>query len=144
MQVQFVTSVSVIAPEPPASRRLYLNTLGLPLEQRDEDYFATDRIPGSKHFGVWPLSQAAQACYGTPDWPSEIPRPQASIEFEVADTDAVAAAAQELQTQGYTLLHPPRTEPWGQTVARILSPEGLIVGLSYAPALHDAQPDPPT
>jgi hypothetical protein len=93
--------------------------------------------------GVWPLSQAAQACYGTPDWPHDVPIPQASIEFEVANADAVTDAAQELQTQGYALLHPPRTEPWGQTVARILSPECLIVGLSFAPSLH-AQSDPAT
>jgi catechol 2,3-dioxygenase-like lactoylglutathione lyase family enzyme len=141
MQVQFITSVAVIAPDPPASRKLYLNTLGLPLEQLDGDYFASEHIAGSKHFGVWPLSQAAQACYGTPDWPREVPVPQASIEFEVASAGAVAGAAQELKTQGYALLHPPRTEPWGQTVARILSPEGLIVGLSFAPSLH-AQSDP--
>jgi hypothetical protein len=25
----------------------------------------------------------------------------------------------------------------GQTVARLQSPEGVIVGISYAPALHD-------
>ena len=29
-------------------------------------------------------------------------------------------------------------EPWGQTVARMLSDEGLIVGLSFAPALRGA------
>jgi catechol 2,3-dioxygenase-like lactoylglutathione lyase family enzyme len=143
MQVQFITSVAVIAADPPESRKLYLDTLGLPLEQLDEDYFASEHIPGCKHFGVWPLSQAAQACYGTPDWPHDVPIPQASIEFEVANSDAVTDAAQELQTQGYALLHPPRTEPWGQTVARILSPEGLIVGLSFAPSLHD-QSDPTT
>jgi hypothetical protein len=29
-----------------------------------------------------------------------------------------------------------REEPRGQTVARMLSSEGLIVGISYAPAMH--------
>ena len=62
--------------------------------------------------------------------------PQASIEFDVADAAAVTAAAEELQQAGYELLHPPREEPWGQTVARLQSPEGVIVGLSYAPTLH--------
>ncbi|MGZ4506362.1 MAG: VOC family protein [Blastococcus sp.] len=137
MQVQFIASISVIAPDPAASRRLYLDTLGLPLEQRG-DYYASERIPGSKHFGVWPLSEAAQACYGTADWPSDVPVPQASIEFEVADADSVADAAREREGNGYTLLHPARTEPWGQTVARMLSDEGLVVGLSFAPALHGA------
>jgi len=27
--------------------------------------------------------------------------------------------------------------PWGQVVARLLSPEGAVVGLSFAPSLHD-------
>lgn len=136
MQVQFIASISVIVPNPAASRRLYLDTLGLPLEQHGE-YYASERIPGSKHFGVWPLTEAAQACYGVADWPRDVPTPQASIEFEVADADAVIEAARELETNGYTLLHPARTEPWGQTVARMLSDEGLIVGLSFAPSLHD-------
>jgi catechol 2,3-dioxygenase-like lactoylglutathione lyase family enzyme len=137
MQVQFIASISVIAPDPVASRRLYLDTLGLPLEQRG-DYYASERIPGSKHFGVWPLTEAAQACYGAADWPRNVPIPQASIEFEVADVDAVTEAARELEANGYALLHAARTEPWGQTVARMLSNEGLIVGLSFAPSLHDA------
>jgi hypothetical protein len=85
---------------------------------------------------VWPLAQAAQACFGRPEWPADRTVPQASIEFEVNDADAVAAAGTELERAGFTRLHPARTEPWGQTVARLLSSEGLIVGLSYAPSLH--------
>jgi hypothetical protein len=46
-------------------------------------------------------------------------------------------AARELEQAGYKLLHPPREEPWGQTVARMQSPEGAIIGISYAPVLHD-------
>ena len=56
----------------------------------------------------------------------------------MADAAAVAEAARELEGNGYTLLHPARREPWGQTVARMLSDEGLIVGLSFAPSLHGA------
>ncbi len=33
-----------------------------------------------------------------------------------------------------------RTEPWGQTVARLLTEDGLIVGISYVPAFHDKAP----
>jgi hypothetical protein len=54
--------------------------------------------------------------------------PQASIEFEVDD---VQAAAQELEARGYTLLHPTRTEPWGQTIARLQTPDGLLVGVCF-------------
>jgi hypothetical protein len=41
-----------------------------------------------------------------------------------------------LQQIGHELLHPARDEPWGQTVARLQSPEGAIVGISYVPSLH--------
>lgn len=136
MQVQFIASVAVIAPEPAASRRLYLDALGLPLEPMDDQYYASEKIGGSKHFGVWPLSQAAQACFGTAEWPSDRTVPQASVEFELASADALAPAAAELQQAGYELLHEVRTEPWGQTVARVQSIEGLIIGLSFAPSLH--------
>lgn len=85
---------------------------------------------------VWPLTQAAQACFGRPDWPAERPVPQASVEFEVEDAGAVQVAANELKARGFTLLHDARTEPWGQTVARLQSSEGLIIGLSYVPSTH--------
>jgi hypothetical protein len=49
---------------------------------------------------------------------------------------SVASAAKELQSSGYVLLHDVRTEPWGQTIARIQTPEGAIIGISYAPSLH--------
>ena len=54
--------------------------------------------------GVWPLSQAAQACFGTAEWPADRPVPQVSLEFDVADAEAVAAAAQELQDACHELL----------------------------------------
>jgi hypothetical protein len=60
-----------------------------------------------------------------------------SIEFDVANAAAVKSAAQELEQAGFALLHPARTEPWGQTVARLQSPEGAIVGISYIPMFHD-------
>ena len=62
--------------------------------------------------------------------------PQASVEFEVADSDTVQVAADELKQTGFALLHDARTEPWGQTVARLQSSEGAIIGLSYAPSMH--------
>jgi catechol 2,3-dioxygenase-like lactoylglutathione lyase family enzyme len=136
VEILFVASVSVITPDPAESRRLYVDALGLPLERLDGDYFASERIAGSKHFGVWPLAQAAQACFGTASWPADRPVPQVSVEFEVADAEAVAAAVAELEARGYQLLHGARSEPWGQTVARLQTVEGTVVGLSYAPWLH--------
>lgn len=137
MEIQFVASVAVISADLPASRQLYVDTLGLPLaSESGGEYLHSERIPGTKSFGIWPLSQAAQACFGTEQWPPDVAVPQVSIEFDVADVAGVQAAADELTAAGYVLLHPQREEPWGQTVARLLSPEGAIVGISYVPSMH--------
>ena len=138
MNILFIAGFAVVAPDPPKSRALYVEALGLPLAAgKDGEYWHSENIAGSKHFGVWPLSQAAEACFGTASWPAELTVPQASVEFEVEDADAVTAAGEELKRAGFELLHPARQEPWGQTVVRLLSSEGLIVGVSYAPWFHD-------
>jgi hypothetical protein len=138
MQVLFVSSVSVITPRPAESRKLFMDALQLPLHpaSADDDYHFTDQVDGCKHFGVWPLEQAAQACFGTLEWPADRPVPQISIEFDLASEAAVGQAAQELEDRGYALLHRARTEPWGQVVARLQTLEGAIVGIAYTPSMH--------
>jgi catechol 2,3-dioxygenase-like lactoylglutathione lyase family enzyme len=137
MNIEFLATVAVIAPDPITSRNLYVEALGLPLQGEGDGYYHSEQIAGCKSFGIWPLSQAAQACFGTGQWPAGRPVPQVSIEFDVADAAAVDPAARELEQAGYELLHGTREEPWGQTVARLQSPEGAIIGISYAPVLHD-------
>ena len=132
-----MASCAVITPDPPASRPLFIDALGLPLETSEgDDYAHSEHIDGVKHFGVWPLSQAAQACFGTTEWPADRPVPQACFEFDVSDADAVQAATRELIAAGHTLIHDGRLEPWGQTVARLQSLEGPIIGISFTPWLH--------
>ena len=63
----------------------------------------------------------------------EIPAPQAWLEFEVED---VAKATAELEQRGCQMLVKNRSEPWGQTVSRFLSPEGLLVAVTFTPALR--------
>ncbi|MGZ4600464.1 MAG: VOC family protein [Oryzihumus sp.] len=138
MDIRFVASVSVISAHPVEDRRLFVDALGLPLQPagaEDSDYVFSEAVAGTRHFGVWPLAEAAMACFGQASWPDTHPVPQASIEFEVDD---VQAAARELEARGYTLLHPAKTEPWGQVVARLQTPDGVLVGLSFAPWLHEA------
>jgi catechol 2,3-dioxygenase-like lactoylglutathione lyase family enzyme len=137
MNIEFLATVAVIAPDPVSSRNLYVEALGLPLQGEGDGYYHSEQIAGCKSFGIWPLSQAAQACFGTDQWPAGRPVPQVSIEFDVADAAAVDPAARELEQAGHELLHGAREEPWGQTVARLQSPEGAIIGISYAPVLHD-------
>jgi catechol 2,3-dioxygenase-like lactoylglutathione lyase family enzyme len=134
MNVQFVASIAPIVRDGDAARSFYQEALGLSFEGQGGDYVYTHKLEGTKHFGLWPLSEAATACFGTTEWPADIPIPQASIEFEVAD---VASAATELTAKGYQLIHEARTEPWAQITARLLSPEGLLVAVCYTPAFHD-------
>jgi catechol 2,3-dioxygenase-like lactoylglutathione lyase family enzyme len=137
MNVLFCAGIAVVTADPKTSRKLYVDALGLPLEaDAGGDYFHSEHVEGTRHFGVWPLTQAAQACFGSDEWPADVTVPQASIEFEVATADAVGEAAAELEERGFRLVHAAREEPWGQTVARLLSTEGLIVGISYAPWFH--------
>ena len=135
MEVQFVASVSVIVKDGDAACDFYATALGLSFEGGGEgDYAFTEQLDGVKHFGLWPLAEAAKACFGADEWPADVEVPQASIEFEVGD---VEAAARELEGRGYRLLHAARTEPWTQVTARLLSPEGLLVAVCYTPWFHE-------
>jgi catechol 2,3-dioxygenase-like lactoylglutathione lyase family enzyme len=137
MEIEFIASMAVITPDHAASARLYVDALGLPLEAAEgDDYLHSQDIDGARHFGVWPLHQAAHSCFGTETWPADRPVPHASVEFEVGDADAVQAGADELRAAGFDVLHDARTEPWGQTVARLQSLEGVIVGISFMPSMH--------
>ena len=109
MEILFVAGFAPIVPNPAEGASFYRDTLGLPLQVVSGDYIAVDGFDGSKHLGVWPLTEAAQSCFGTNEWPAHIPIPQATIEFEVADVDAAVA---ELKAKGHTLIHDTRVEPW--------------------------------
>lgn len=134
MNVLFVAGIAVIVRDAPSSIALYGDALGLPLE--GDDYPSTDAIEGTRHFGVWPLHAAARSCFGSDEWPTDLPIPQAAIEFELESQEAVAAGVSELEASGHHMIHGAKEEPWGQTVARLQSPEGLLIGLSFAPWMH--------
>ncbi|MGK0704648.1 VOC family protein [Yokenella regensburgei] len=141
IDVMFVAGFGPITQSTQASSAFYKETLGLPLKAMDgnPDYLLTghDALGGVKHFALWPLSQAAESCFGQAQWPDSHPRPQAWIEFEVRD---ITLATQALLDKGYVLLVAAREEPWGQTVTRLLSPEGLLAGVTVTPWLRDNAP----
>lgn len=132
MKVLFVAGFGPIVRDMDASLRFYRETIGMPLEEGSD--VSTEKVDGVKHFGLWPLAEAAESCFGSREWPSDIAAPQAWVEFDVED---VAAAADELRKRGYRLLVAPKIEPWGQTVARFLSPEGLLVGVTITPWMRE-------
>jgi hypothetical protein len=116
-----------------ASRKLYQKVLGIQFKEESGGYLYTGDLPGVKHFALWPLAQAAESCFGKDAWPAEIPVPQAWMEFDV---DSVEKATAALESQGYRLLIKDKKEPWGQTVTRLISPEGLLVGVTFTPSMR--------
>ncbi|MCG8710490.1 glyoxalase [Brenneria sp. 4F2] len=135
LQVLSVAGFGPVVPCLADSHKLYIETLRLPLKPMagNSDYLLTDNIDGVKHFALWPLTQASESCFGQPQWPSDLPVPQSWLEFDVADMDT---ATQALKKHGCRLLVDNRLEPWGQRVTHFLSPEGMLVGVTYTPWLR--------
>ncbi len=133
-KVLFVAGFGPIVSDTAMSRKLYKDAFDIPFKEEKNGYLHTDALQGSKEFALWPLSQAAQSCFGNDSWPREIPVPQAWLEFDV---DSVEKATAELESRGYRMLIRNRKEPWGQTVSRFIGPEGLLVGITFTPWMRE-------
>ena len=135
LKILFVAGFGPVVSNYDQTRKLYRDVFGITFQEYENGYMFTEPgvLEGVKHFALWPLSHAAQNCYGKDDWPDDIPMPQAWIEFDVED---VQEAADYLKAQGYRLLFEPRKEPWGQTVTRFIDPEGILVGITHTPWLR--------
>ena len=132
--VLFIAGFGAIVGNMEASRKLYGEALGIPFKEETGGYLHTDDLKGAKEFALWPLSQAARSCFGNDSWPSSVPAPQAWLEFDVEDVKRTTA---ELESRGYRMLIRNKKEPWGQTVSRFLSPEGLLVGVTVTPMMRE-------
>jgi catechol 2,3-dioxygenase-like lactoylglutathione lyase family enzyme len=130
VKVLFVAGFGPIVADVDAGRRLYSEILGIKFKEEAGNYLHTEGVDGVKHFALWPLSNAAQSCFGIDAWPKEIPTPQGWLEFEAEDVEKATA---ELESRGFRMLVKNRKEPWGQVVSRFLSPEGLLVGVTFTP-----------
>lgn len=133
-KILFVAGFGPIVRDTKESRKLYGDLLGIHFKEESDSYFHTEALEGAKSFALWPLSQAAQTCFGSDAWPDNIPVPQGWLEFDV---DSVEKATAELEARGYRMLIRNKKEPWGQTVTRFLSPEGLLVGVTVTPLLRE-------
>jgi hypothetical protein len=136
IKVLFIAGFGPITRDTTASRKLYGHTLGIGFKEENGGYLHTEALKGAKSFALWPLSQAAQSCFGKDDWPDEVPAPQAWLEFDV---DNVEAATAELESRGHRMLVKNKKEPWGQTVSRFITPEGLLVGVTFTPSMREEQ-----
>lgn len=137
MKVAFIAGFGPIVREPAAALAFWRDGLGVELEEPAPGYFTNDSLEGVKAFALWPLTQAAEAVFGTPEWPADIPAPQAWMELDVESAEAVGEGLSEMEASGHRVLRAAHEEPWGQTTARLLSPEGLLVGITFTPWMHD-------
>jgi Glyoxalase-like domain len=133
IKVLFVLGYGPIVRDMAESRRLYSESLGIHFKEESGEYLHTEALKGAKSFALWPLSQAAESCFGKDSWPGNIPVPQAWLEFDV---DNVEDATANLESRGYRMLVKNKKEPWGQTVSRFISPEGLLVGVTFTPQMR--------
>lgn len=134
--VLFVAGFGPIIRDQKASERLYRDLLRLPLESVEgyDGYWHTGKVAGVKHFALWPLDKAALSCFGVSEWPKDLPVPQSWLEMDVAD---IETATRILEEAGYRLLAQMQQEPWGQTVTRFLSPEGILMAVTHTPFLRN-------
>jgi len=133
VNVLFIAGFGPIVRDGAPSRKLYADDLGLTFKEESGGYLHTEALQGANSFALWPLSQAAQSCFGMDSWPSDIVVPQAWLEFEV---DSVEKATAVLELQGYRMLIRLKKEPWGQTVSRFMSPEGLLVAVTFTSSMR--------
>jgi hypothetical protein len=132
-KVLFILGFGPIVRDTAESRKLYNESLGIPFKEESGEYLHTEALKGAKSFALWPLSQAAESCFGKNVWPGNIPVPQAWLEFDVDDVENATA---DLESRGYRMLVKNKKEPWGQTVSRFISPEGLLVGITFTPSMR--------
>jgi hypothetical protein len=118
------------------SRKLYGEGFGIPFKEEADGYLHTEAVQGARSFALWPLSQAALSCFGKDSWPDNMPAPQAWLEFEV---ESVERATSVLEARGHEMLVRNKKEPWGQIVSRFISPEGLLVGVTFTPSMREGK-----
>jgi len=135
-KVLFIAGFGPIVRDGDASGKLYREVLGISFKEESGGYFHTEALKGAKTFALWPLSQVAQSCFGRDSWPDNVPVPQAWLEFDV---DSVEKATADLESRGYRLLVKSKKEPWGQTVSRFMSSEGLLAAVTFTPSMRDDQ-----
>ena len=77
IKVLFILGFGPIIRDTAESRKLYSESLGIRFKEESGEYLHTEALKGTKTFALWPLSQAAQSCFGKDSWPNDIPAPQA-------------------------------------------------------------------
>ena len=128
----FIAGFGPTVPDRAARGRRDGEDFGVELKEEPGGDRRTERLAGAKAFALGPLSQAAQSCFGTGEWPPGLPAPQGWLELEV---DRREPTTEELELRGYRRLVRSTSEPWGR-VSRLLSPDGPLLGVTCTPRLR--------
>ena len=117
IKILFIAGFGPIVREPADSRKLYSEILGIRFKEESGEYLHTEALKGAKNFALWPLSQAAQSCFGKDSWPDDILIPHAWLEFDVDSVEKTTAQEVILEPFGASSRsrnglreHKPRTQ----------------------------------
>lgn len=127
--VRHIASIAEIVEDVEAAVRFYREILGFQVDHEQGSGYATLKIPGILHFGIWDRASAAEMTYGDPKRREEIPL-GFSVGFEV---DSVEQSIEEAQAKGWSICQGTKVEPWGQVTSRFHSPSGALCEFSEMP-----------
>ena len=85
MNIEFLSTVAVIAPDPPASRRLYVDALGLPLRAKGTTINTASASSAASRSASGRCPRRLRHASERPELAMERPVPQVSIEFDVPE-----------------------------------------------------------
>ena len=138
--IRHMAGIAEIVEDVEAAVRYYRDVLGLAVEHEAGSPYATIKLPGILHFGLWDRRAAAESVFGDPNAADRIPL-GFSPEFEV---DSVTETAASIAANGAQVDQPPKVEPWGQGSTRLFSLSGGLVGFAETPwarqLAHDVTP----
>ena len=127
--IRHLAGIAEIVDDLEAAVKFYRDDLGLEVDTSASTDYASVKIPGVIHFGLWSRQAAAEATFGDRSAVDQV-APGLTIEFEV---DHVPSASQTLEGRDIQLLHGPKVEPWGQTTARFSLPSSALCGIAETP-----------
>jgi len=127
--VRHLAGIAEIVEDVESAARFYREVLGLTVEYQEGQGYANVHVPGVLHFGLWSRAAAAESTFGTAEEAERIPL-GFTVGFEV---DEVEPASGEMVVQGWRIVQPAKTEPWGQVTSRFFSPSGALCEVSETP-----------
>src|ERR1041385_7455563 len=101
IKILFIAGFGPVVDDRGESRRLYRDVLGIPFKEEKDGYLHTEVVKGANSFALWPLSQAAMSCFAKDEWPADVAKPQAWLEFDVENVEEATAG---LEAAGYRML----------------------------------------